>query len=448
MSYHRLQLLFIMKDYSKPVFILPIFALLFLCDISVSNAFFAHTDIPAETNASGMTKETLIAIMQKYRVIGMNYLVVSKGEICGFGCFGYADVERKIPMRKTTIFRIASISKPIVAAALIQLVEKKKCRPDDDIGNYLGFKVRNPHHRNRIITLRHLLTHTSSLCDEGRYDVFLRASYSDAPPPLSSILEQEGIYSSKKNWKAHQPGKKFHYSNLGYGIIATIIEKISHMRFDEYCKKYIFQPLGMNGSFNVDDFENVDDFAVLYSHYSEEEKKKEEFKRKKEFEASMDAYRGVKPKKKNFTGWKPGFNALIHSPQGGARISMVDLAKFMIALMGDGSIDKKNRILLHASVREMRKIHWSGTLHNGLHRKTGLGLTITKNLIKGETLYGHSGRAYGFQGMMYYNPAKKYGIIILMNGGDYYKDEEEPVEFHNIELELFRLLHERYIESK
>lgn len=422
------------------------FALLF--GISGGNAFFANTQIPAETNAPDTAKETLLAIMRKYKIIGLNFLVMEKGKELGYGCFGYADLERKVPMKKATIFRIASISKPIVAAALLQLAERKKCRLDDDVSKHLGFRVRNPRHRDRIITLRHLLTHTSGLSDEGGYDDFLRASYSDAPPPLSSILRTDGIYSTRKNWKTHPPGKKFHYSNLGFGTIATIIEKKSRMRFDEYCKKYIFKPLGMNASFNVDDFEQVDDFAVLYSHYSEEEKKREEYKNKKEFEASMDAYRGQKPQKKNFTGWHPGFNAVVHSPQGGARVSMIDLAKFMTALAGDGSIDKKAKILSPASVREMRKIQWAGTLHNGLPRKTGLGLTITKNLIEGEMLYGHSGRAYGFQGMMYFNPVKKYGIIILANGGDYYKDENDPVEFHNIELELFRLLHETYIASR
>ncbi len=437
-----------MKHFFTLIPALPLIVFLILCEISGVNAFFGNTDIPIETNAPDATKDSLIAIMQKYRVIGMNYLVVRKGEEVGYGCFGYADAERKVPMKRTTIFRIASISKPIAATALLQLVEKKKCRLDDNIEKHLGFKVRNPRHRKRAITIRHLLTHTSGLSDEGGYGEFLRASYGDAPPPLSSILAADGIYVMKKNWQTHPPGKKFHYSNLGYGTIATIIEKKSRLRFDEYCKKHVFQPLGMHASFNVDDFESVDDFAVLYSHYSEEEKAREEYKNKNEFEPSMDAYRGRKPQTKNFTGWKPGFNAVVHSPQGGARVSMIDLAKFMTALMGDGSIDKKSRILKPASVREMRKTQWSGTLGNGLLRKTGLGLTITKNLIQGETLYGHSGRAYGFQGMMYFNCAKKYGIIIFMNGGDYYKDEKEPVEFHNIELELFRLLHERYIAMK
>jgi CubicO group peptidase (beta-lactamase class C family) len=329
----------------------------------------------------------------------------------------------------------------------LQLIEKKKCRLDDDIRIHLGYTVRNPHHKNKPLTIRHLLTHTSSLCDEGTYDSFLQSSYSDAPPPLSSILKNGGIYYTKKNWKKNPPGKEFYYSNLGFGTAATIIEKISKKRFDVFCRKHIFESLSMHASFNVDDFENVDDFAVLYSHYNKEDRTRDEHQDKQEFEPSKNAFRGIKPKRKNYHGWRPGYNAIIHSPQGGLHCSIVDLSKLMIALAGNGTFGKK-RILAPHSVNLMRKVHWSGTLDNGLYRETGLGLHITKNLIEGEKLYGHSGRAYGFQGMMYFNPVKKYGIIIFMNGGDYYRDEKEPLEFHNIEKELFTLLHDAYINQK
>lgn len=436
-----------MKHLFIKIFIVCFVAIALSGGFSSVNAFFFSEEIPVETNAPEHTREAILAILQKYKVIGLNFIVTGKDGEKGYGCFGYADIERKVPMKRTTIFRIASISKPIVAVALLQLVEKKKCRLNDSASAHLGFALRNPFYKKATIAIRHLLTHTSGICDEGGYDDFLRASYSDAPPPITSILKAGGIYYTKKNWRHHPPGKKFYYSNLGFGILATIIEKKSRMRFDEYCKKFIFQPLGMRASFNVDDFESVDDFAVLYSHYSDEEKKREEYKDKKEFEASMDAFRGKRPEKKNYIGWRPGFNAVVHSPQGGARVSMIDLAKFMTALMGDGS-NKRTRILRPVSVLEMRKIQWSGISHNGLPRKTGLGLTITKNLIEGETLYGHSGRAYGFQGMMYFNPAKHYGIIILANGGDYYKDETGPLEFHLIEKELFTLLHGAFVASQ
>ncbi len=400
--------------------------------------------IPVETDAGEAVKTKLLETMEKYDIIGLNFLVIKKNTVAGYGCFGYADLERKVPMKKETIFRIASISKPIVAAAILQLVQKHRCRLDDDVSKYLKFRLRNPRYPKRPITLRQLLTHTSGLTDNGLYDQFLEASYGQSPPSLASILASRGIYASRRTWKPYPPGKHFSYSNLGYGIIATAVEKISRLRFDEYCRKHIFTPLNMNASFNVDDITDVENFAVLYSHYSDEERIREEYRNKPVFEPSMDQFRGIKPPPRDFRSLAPGYNAVIHSPQGGARSSMMDLAKFMGVCM-NGGVLKGVRILSRDVTASMIKNHWEGWRQNGIYRVNGLGLHITRNLVRGVRLAGHSGRAYGFQGTMYFDPVKKNGIIILMNGGDFYRDENDPVEFHNVEKELYGTIYDALI---
>ena len=401
--------------------------------------------LPVDTNADRALKVKIQDVIEKYDIIGLNFLVVKKNAVAGYGCFGYADLERKIPMKKNTIFRIASISKPIVAAALLQLVQKHRCRLDTDVSNYLKFRLRNPRYPGKPITLRHLLTHTSGLTDNGLYDRFLEASYGQSPPSLASILGPRGIYTNRRSWKPYPPGKGFSYSNLGYGVIATAVEKISRLRFDEYCRKNIFCPLKMNASFNVDDITEVEEFAVLYAHYSDEERLREEYKDKRKYEPSMDTFRGIAPAKRDFKGLAPGYNAVIHSPQGGARSSMEDLAKFMGVCMNGGTY-KGIRIINRDVAASMVKNHWQGWRQNGIYRVNGLGLHITRNLVKGVRLAGHSGRAYGFQGTMYFDPVKKNGIIILMNGGDFYSDENGPVEFHRVEKELYEILYDSLIK--
>jgi CubicO group peptidase (beta-lactamase class C family) len=404
----------------------------------------AEDPYPRETNAAGATEVRIREIVAKYRIFGLAYLVVKNKEENGYGCFGYADVERKKPMKRTTLFRIASISKPITATAIMQLVQRRRCRLDEDVSRYLGFRLRNPRYPKKIITLRHLLTHTSGITDHGHYDRFLEASYSASPPPLSAILRKGGIYYSKRSWAKHPPGRKFKYTNLGFGVIGTLVERISKTRFDEYCKKNIFIPLGMKASFNIDDFADVSGFAALYSHYSEKERERPEYRNKKEFESSMDNYRGSNPARRDLHGFTPGYNAMIHSPQGGARVSLDDLGKFMSACMHQGSYEK-GRILEYWAASYMQRVQWSGHRHDGIYRENGLSFHITRNLVKGVRLVGHSGRAYGFQGTMYFDPVKKNGIIILMNGGDYYRDEKDPLEFHHVETELYRLLHDAYL---
>lgn len=400
---------------------------------------------PRETNAPEAAEAQVREIIVKYRIFGLAYLVVQNNREKGYGFFGYADVERKKPVKRDTYFRIASISKPITATAIMQLVQRRKCRLDEDVSRYLGFKLRNPRYPKKAITLRHLLTHTSGITDHGHYDRFLEASYSASPPPLSAILRKGGIYYSKKTWAKHPPGRQFKYTNLGFGVIGTLVERISKTRFDEYCKKNIFIPLGMKASFNIDDFTDVSNFAALYSHYSEKERERPEYRNKKEFESSMDNYRGSNPPRRDLHGFTPGYNALIHSPQGGARVTIDDLGKFMAACMRQGA-HKKGRILDYWAASYMQRVHWTGRRDDGIYRENGLSFHVTRNLVKGVRLVGHSGRAYGFQGTMYFDPVKKNGIIILMNGGDYYRDEKEPQEFHNIETELYRLLYNEYIK--
>ena len=99
--------------------------------------------LPVDTNADRALKVKIQDVIEKYDIIGLNFLVVKKNTV-RVRMFGYADLERKIPMKKNTIFRIASISKPIVAAALLQLVQKHRCRLDTDVSNYLKFRLRNP----------------------------------------------------------------------------------------------------------------------------------------------------------------------------------------------------------------------------------------------------------------------------------------------------------------
>lgn len=425
-----------------PTLVIPALVILVLAGNHAALA--APRSVPRETNAEDAFAARVVEVMEKYRVIGLAYLVVKNNTEKGYGCFGYAETGKKRPVKRTTLFRIASISKPITATAIMQLVQRRKCRLDEDVSRYLGFRLRNPRYPKKIITLRHLLTHTSGITDHGHYDRFLEASYSTSPPPLTSILKKGGIYYSKKSWKKQPPGKGFNYTNLGFGVLGTLVEKISRLRFDEYCKKNIFLPLGMNASFNIDDFGSSAEFATLYAHYSEKEREQEEYKDKKEFEPSMDDFSGGRPPRRNLKGFTPGYNAMIHSPQGGARVSVEDLGRFMSACMNGGAHGGK-RILQYWAASYMQREIWSGTMSNGIRRVNGLSFHITKKLVEDARLAGHSGRAYGFQGLMYFDPVKKDGIIILMNGGDYYRDENGPMEFHLVETELYRLLHGEYI---
>lgn len=418
-----------------------------LCTVLFSCNGFSAVHISSRgLNRTEAFDRKIVNIMRDYKIIGLSFVAVKNNIITGSGFYGLADKERKVPTGPDTIYRIASISKPFTATAIMQLVEQGRCRLDDDISRLLGYRVRNPYYPSRPITIRHLLTHTSGICDGGYYEAFLFSSYGDKPPSFREILLEGGVFYSRSIWRRTRPGKKFYYSNLGFGIIAAIVERVSGQRFDEYCRTNIFTPLGMNAGFNIAHLPSVDSVAVLYSHYSEKERRLPENAGKGEFEPSIDDYRGVKPSPRETAKFPRGYNGLMCSPQGGVRTSALDLAKFMMAHMNNGWY-RNTKILSSNSVWKMQAIQWSGRRPNGLYRTSGLSFHVTRNLVEGIRLTGHSGRAYGFQGTMYFDPRSNSGIVLLMNGGDYYRDERGITEFHDIEVSLYRLIYSRYING-
>src|SRR5690606_7633215 len=137
-----------------------------------------------------------------------------------------------------------------------------------DISGYIGFPVVNPHHPDKPITFRHLLTHTSSLTDNSNYDRFLMLTYdsADRGPAIREILSAGGShYNNGANFQTNAPGTNYRYCNLAFGVIGTLVEKISGERFDEYSRKNILEPLGMTASFNVAHLPDINDLSVLYS---------------------------------------------------------------------------------------------------------------------------------------------------------------------------------------
>jgi CubicO group peptidase (beta-lactamase class C family) len=369
--------------------------------------FFIIITILSCGNLPGQKKnlldQKLNEIKKQFDAVGMSVVVVKDNKVIYSKGFGVSDVLKQTPADENTIFRIASISKTITGTAIMQLYEKGKLKITEDISRYLGYKVRNPKYPDDSITCIQLMTHTSSLLDGTGYDGYLTAVYSDTIPKIKEILLQEGKFFTTDMWANYKPGiDSFTYCNLAFGILGSIVEKISGERFDEYCRKHILIPLGMNSSFNVLDID-LNKLAVLYR------------KQDSVWVAQYDDYKVIKPKVRNLTNYKLGDNGSIFSPQGGLRTSALDLSKFMRMHM-NGGIFNGTRILNDTTVALMHKIYWSGSGLSGFYKKKGLTIQTTEDLIPGETLLGHSGEAYGLLSDMYFSKDNKFGIVLMTNG--------------------------------
>jgi len=353
-------------------------------------------------------------IKTTYNLVGMTVSVAKNNQIVFTKGYGLRDVARNLTMNDSSQYRIASVSKTITAIALMKLYENGAFSLDDDISQYLGFQLRNPVFPTQVITIRKVLSHTSSLRDGTGYDGFLADSYSQNPPPsLSALLTPAGSYYTGNMFSSSQgpDNNYFTYSNINYGVIGTLIERLSNKRFDIFCRENIFEPIGMNASFNVDDFSSVNNIAVLYRRTGSN------------WIPQLDNYGGVKPPPRNLSAYVTGSNGLLFAPQGGLRVSGTDLAKILI-LLKDGGIYNGVRILNDSTVSQMLIPVWAyngsnGNNYYGIFNTYAFGCHRTTELLPGETLFGHPGEAYGLISDIYFSEVKDYGIVFITNGGQW-----------------------------
>ena len=200
-------------------------------------------------------KENLEKVIESefklYKMPGLGYCAVKGDSIVYEGAKGYANIHEKKAFTPQTRMLIASISKTMAVTSIMQLYEKGLISLNGDISDYLPFKVRNPNFPNDTITVKMLLTHTSSISDNGYYlSVFYLFGYVDYPQSLVNFekdyLTEGGQYYTKANsFSANKPGTNYDYTNVGAALLACLVEHVTGVDYNTYCKTNIFQPLGM-----------------------------------------------------------------------------------------------------------------------------------------------------------------------------------------------------------
>ncbi|WP_293744808.1 serine hydrolase [uncultured Pedobacter sp.] len=321
------------------------------------------------------------SVMDKYSAVGASVAVVKDGRIIYNHSFGLKDLEHQLPLNNQDIFRIASISKSFSATAIMQLVEAGKISLDDDFGDLVGFKVRNPKFPDQKITLKMALSHTSGLNDSQGYLNF-------------DVINPDKNPDWAKCYNDYAPGTKFDYCNLNFNMIGAVIEKISGERFDNYIKQHIIKPLDLYAGYCVDSLDSTR-FVKLYEYHPDS----------KSYTLSSNAYA---PRRTEIANYVIGYTTPIFSPTGGMKISAHDLARYMIMHMNYGTSDGV-KIINRKSAKIMQ---------TALSDDEGYGLAIrtADNLIPGVKLKGHTGSAYGLHSTMFFNPKHKFGFVIITNG--------------------------------
>lgn len=351
------------------------------CILSVA---FAAASCSAPTKEE-MAEKELNEIVKKNNAVGLAVVAVKDGRIVYNKSLGYKDLENKIALGDSDIFRIASISKSFTATGIMQIVEQGKLNLDTDVSELVGFKVRNPKFPKVPITVKMLLSHSSSMNDANGYFSINKIN------PDSSATWQTA-------WNNYEPGTKYEYCNLGYNTLGTILERVSGERFDKYIVNHILNPLGVYGGYEVLSLDSTK-FVKIYEYNSADSS----------YTHSPAAYATREDEIKNYVF---GHSTPIFSPTGGMKMSALDLAKVMMMHMNYGSLDSVKIIDSTSSVLMQSKIAYPTDEGDSY----GFAIRTTDKLLDNHIMIGHTGGAYGVFTSMFWDANRNFGFVVMTNG--------------------------------
>ncbi|WP_262919516.1 serine hydrolase domain-containing protein [Niabella hibiscisoli] len=170
---------------------------------------------------------------------GCAVLVAKAGDIIYNKAFGSAQTELNVPLRPDMVFKIASVTKPFTAVAILQLVAQAKIGLTDTIQQYIpDFPV-----KAAPVSIEHLLTHTSGIPD------YMQLDFQTPYLERRDFKPAELIDSFKMLPLEFKPGEQYRYSNSGYYLLGYIIEKVTRQSYPAYLQEHILKPLGLKHTY-------------------------------------------------------------------------------------------------------------------------------------------------------------------------------------------------------
>jgi len=354
-------------------------AIIFLAILLVGCSGFDELDIANETDFD----KYILEEMDIQNIPALSVLIFRDTSILYETYLGKSHLQQDIDLEADHLFLLASISKVITATALLQLYDQGLFSLDDAINDYLPFQVDVPG-QNTDITFKMLLTHTSSIRDGSAMDD--QYYYGQDPENtleyfLSNYLVPGGVYyHADENFYHFEPGTKYKYSNEGNALIGLLVEHISGIEFNSYCKQNIFAPMGMTHTYwRLDEIAQNDAFIVQPYEY----------------------WRGEYEEIEHYT--------FTDYPNGGLRSDCTDLFYLLKAFVNEGA-SNGYQLLKTETIDQMSTLQIPA-----IDDEQGLQLFLVK---RNRNLWGHDGGELGVSTIMAFNPETEVGVIVLANEGN------------------------------
>ena len=292
-------------------------------------------------------------LFQRADVIGGAVLISQNGKRVHASFYGVEDRKTKVPVTENTVYKVASVSKMISAIGVMRLADAGRINLDETLPG-----IRHPRYPDAPVTLRQVMSHTSSLLSGAPYLT---------PPDWAQIGETDTAYFSK-----YEPGAHYAYSNLNGGILGSVIERVSGQSFNTFMAENVFSPIYRRGYQYVEiDANEYDDTCDPDSHYR----------------ASV----------------------------GSLYISLRGMEKLGQVLAGDGTAEGV-RILSGQAVYQMR-LDQSRLPESSVTGSSPYGLCVTHFTdANGVIWYGHQGRWEGVLADLFFEPETQTVVVFLLDG--------------------------------
>jgi CubicO group peptidase (beta-lactamase class C family) len=377
-----------MKSFLKTLFFFLLVTQICFAQLEL-NRSKSESEYPSikDSNSSFDIDSLITTTMNNYHIPGLAALINTKDDgIIWKNNYGYKNVELSQPVEDSTMFLIASISKTILATAIMQFWEADSFDLDDNINDYLdGFQVHIPYHWNDTITFRMIMTHTASIRDNWNVMNALVVC-GDSPISLDTFLINYftpggSYYNSALNFNGAKPGTVYEYAQPGICILAYLVEKFSGMTFNQYCREHIFNPLGMNKTSWF--LEGMDTTAIATPYI-----------------------------------WQGGqyipycHQGFPYYPIGQLRTNKIELEHFLSTYMNWGKYNGSS--ILDSSTVDLILTDQLGYPIPGWGDYQGL-IWFDYRFVAGRSLWGHDGSWYGYGTDMVFQKEEEWGVILFAN---------------------------------
>jgi CubicO group peptidase (beta-lactamase class C family) len=319
-------------------------------------------------------EDSISQTMREQKIPGFAIGVVKDGRLVysrGFGVMKLDKLER--PVTAETLFHMASITKPFVATAIMQLVEQGKVDLDDPVIKHVPY-FRLKDSRSTAISVRQMVTHTSGMPDVTDYK-WDRPEYDDGSLEryVRSLSDQTLLWA---------PGKEFKYSNMAFEVLGDLVAKVSGKSFEDYVEENILKPVGMTSS------------TLLY-------KKADPARLATGYTLTKGAVVPVAHYPYNRA----------HTPSSNLHSNVQDMARWILVNLNRGELD--GRRILKSSTYDVLWKHAAPVSVPGLKLHVGISWFLGES--GGQEIVMHNGGDDGFATHLAFAPGLKSGVVMMAN---------------------------------